>query len=189
MRWAPVLSLLVALGCTQDFDKFTIGGGVGGDGGEGGVAGEGGGGDGGGGAAPCEMPLTPPGGDCPDICDSCTADTCTILCDRASECFLRDIQCPPGFACDVVCSSTSACLAATVACPAEYDCSVSCVSANACPQLELGCGQGRCSINCTSNACRDTTVTCGANACDATCTDATQEPALDCGPSCACTPC
>lgn len=61
---------------------------------------------------------------CPDICDSCSGDICTIQCNTASKC--NNLDCPNNFSCVLACSQDCKNLecddGCTVTCSANADC-------------------------------------------------------------------
>lgn len=137
----------------------------------------------------CGVDPQTPVGRCPDACDSCAGDVCTILCDGGFEC--NSIMCPEGWPCNVVCSGSYSCSTTSIACPDLYACTVSCSGLYACSTATVSCGSdASCALECDSgfNVCSATQLECGAGKCSATC-ETSSAPTVSCGPSCDCEPC
>ena len=140
----------------------------------------------------CAEPSSPPGGNCPAVCDVCDQGVCTIFCNEGGECDFASITCPPDFNCRVACTQPGSCFTATIQCPPSHDCAIECTHADACEQATISCGTGLCSIFCAdfNDSCRETNLRCGDKACTATCEPGNDDPpVVDCGPSCDCTTC
>ena len=108
-------------------------------------------------------------GACPPECSSCEDGFCIFDCPGniidGGPCNELDLVCPAGWPCRLLCGDAG------------------------CVDTTFTCSDGVCEIDCDGiDACDGTTVSCGLQSCTATC-DIFTEPDLDCGTSCACTPC
>jgi cysteine-rich repeat protein len=133
----------------------------------------------------CGTDPTPPGGECPAVCNAgCTNGICNIDCHNAYEC---NVQCPPGFACQVNCIGSNAC--GIINCPDDYSCQVNCVDNASCTGTLINCSaEGTCDVYCGADyACDGTHLNCGNDACTGTCGSLCLGwPTATCGNSCDC---
>jgi hypothetical protein len=141
-------------------------------------------------AGVCGDDPTPPGtvAACPPECSGgCQDGVCTIDC--SNHACTSVITCPSDYACVVACDGLDACDTASITCPADYPCTVRCISGvDACGDLAIHCQGGACAIECAEATCIGAALLCGGGPCTATCS-ASSTPTVECGESCACTPC
>ena len=137
----------------------------------------------------CGFDPSPPGGECPAVCNGGCADgVCVIEC-TLNDCLGETISCPDGYACEVVCTEYGACTSATIDCPDTYSCTVTCLEDWSCNNTTINCSDdGVCDLECGAMGCVGTQLNCGYDACSATCGGiCLAEPTVACGSSCECT--
>ena len=137
----------------------------------------------------CGEDPTPPGGQCPIVCNGGCIDgnICIIRCGSSGECASTFIYCPPGFACQVECLDGSVCFDTTINCPADYHCEVIC-EFGGCNNTFINCSaEGSCSLNCGfDGSCYEVEVNCGNDACTVDCGTFLNSVNVNCGNSCGC---